>query len=218
MVDDEPGDSGTLDGWGLTLTIVNPLNALSADVGVSVSAPGVVFSGSNVTYSISISNSGPSTATGVTVTDPLPDGVHFESAVSSQGSYSLGDGVVTFNLGALSAGASASASLSLLPSQYGLLTNTITVASQETDLNPANNSAQSVTDVLGLSIRQAANGQYQLTVAGAPGQTYVIQSSPDLSSWTPVSTNTAEAGGPIVFPITPQSASRAFYRVLQPAP
>ncbi len=218
MVDDEPGDSGTLDGWGLTLTIVNPLNALSADVGVSASAPSVVLSGSNVTYSISISNSGPSTAAGVTVTDPLPDGVHFQSAVSSQGSYSLGDGVVTFNLGALSAGASASASLSLLPSQYGFLTNTMTVASQETDLNPANNSAQSVTDVLGLSIRQAANGQYQLTVAGAPGQTYVIQSSPDLSSWTPVSTNTAQAGGPIVFPITPQSASRAFYRVLQPAP
>ncbi len=218
VLDDKPGDSGLLNGWDLILTIVNPLNPVCSDVGLAASAPSVVLPGSNLTYSVSIFNRGPSTAAGVTLTDPLPDGVSFESALSSQGTYSLGDGLVTFNLGALSVGASATASLSVVPRHYGLLTNTLTVASQETDLNPANNSAQSVTAVLGLSIRPVLNGQYQLTVASAPGQTYVIQSSSDLSSWTPVSTNTAGAGSPIVFPVSPQSASHAFYRVVLAAP
>jgi uncharacterized repeat protein (TIGR01451 family) len=216
--DDTGADSGLLNGWGLTLTIVNPLNPVSADVGLTASAPTFVFLGSNLTYSITISNSGPSTATGVTLTDVLPDGVSFESAVSSQGSYSPGDGAVIFNLGTLGADAFATASLSLVPLQHGLLTNTVTVASQQTDFNLANNSAQSVTSVLGLNLRPVASGQYQLTVAGAPGQTYVIESSHDLSSWTPVSTNTAAADSLIVFPISPQSATRAFYRVVLAAP
>jgi uncharacterized repeat protein (TIGR01451 family) len=220
ILDDKPGDSGLLNGWGLILTIVDPLNPVCSDVGLTASAPSTVLPGSNLTYSISIFNRGPSTATGATLTDVLPGRVSLESAVSSQGSNSLTDGAVTFDLGTLSVGASATVSLSLMPPQSGLLTNTVTVASQQTDLNLANNSAQFVTAVLaaGLSILPVANGQYQLTVAGAPGQTYVIQSSHDLSSWTPISTNTAAAGSPIVFPISPQSASHAFYRVVLAAP
>jgi uncharacterized repeat protein (TIGR01451 family) len=217
---DDQGDSGLLNGWGLTFTIVNPLNPVCADVGLTASAPGTVLPGGNLTYSFTVFNRGPSTATGATLTDVLPDGASFESALSSQGSNSLGNGAVTFNLGTLAVGASATASLSLVSPQSGLLTNTATVASQQTDLNPANNSAQSVTTVLAvtLSIHPVANDQYQLTVAGVPGQTYVIQSSPDLSSWTPVSTNTAAAGAPIVLPISPQSASYAFYRAVLAAP
>jgi uncharacterized repeat protein (TIGR01451 family) len=218
ILDDKPGDSGFLNGWSLTLTTVNPLNPVCADVGVAVSAPGFVLPGSNLTYSISIFNRGPSTATATTLTDVLPEGVSFESALLSQGSYSVGEGVVTFNFGTLRVGATATASLSLVPQQYGLLTNTLNVASQQTDLNPANNSVQAVTAVLGLTIRPVSNGQYQLAVAGVPGQTYIIQSSPDLSSWTPVLTNTAGADTPILFPISPQSAGQAFYRVVLPAP
>jgi uncharacterized repeat protein (TIGR01451 family) len=216
---DDEGDSGLLTGWGLTLTTVNPLNPVCADVGVVASAPAFVSPGTNLTCSVTIFNRGPSAATATTLTDVLPGGVSFGSALSSQGAYSLADGVVTFNLGTLNVGASATASLSLMPMQYGLpLTNTFTVASQQTDLNPANNSAQTVTGTFGLAIGPAPNGQYQLTIGGAPGQTYVIQSSSDLSSWTPVSTNTAGTAGPIVFPINPQSASHAFYRVVLPAP
>ena len=215
--DDVAGDYGFLNGWDLTLTAVNPLNPLCADLGVAASAPGYAVPGSNLVYSLVISNRGPSTATAATLTDVLPGGVSFESALPSQGSYSVADGVVTLNLGILDAGATATASLSLIPERYGLLTNTVTVACQQTDLNPANNSAQTVTSVLGLAIQPAPDGQYQLTIAGQPGQTYVIESSPDLSSWIPVSTNTA-AGAPIVFLVSPQSASRAFYRILPVTP
>ncbi len=219
IFDDKPGDSGLLNGWGLTLTTVNPLNPVCSDLGVAVSAPTFVSPGSNLTCSITVFNRGPSAATAATLTDVLPGGVSFVSAASSQGASSLADGVVTFNLGALGVGASATASLSLMPQQYGLLlTNTFAVASQQTDLNPANDTAQTVTATFGLALRPALNGQYQLTVGGVPGQTYIIQSSPDLSSWTPVSTNTVGTQGPIIFPISPQSASHAFYRVVLAAP
>ena len=93
------------------------------------------------------------------------------------------------------------------PGDSGLLNGwglTLTV------VNPVN----PVTAVLGVSIHPISNGQFQLTVSGLPGQSYIIQSSSDLSSWTSVSTNTAAAGSPILFPINPQSASRAFYRVV----
>jgi uncharacterized repeat protein (TIGR01451 family) len=218
ILDDKPGDSGFLNGWGITLTTVNPLNPVCADLGVAASAPTSAVLGANLTYTMVVSNRGPSSATATTLTDVLPGGASLESAVSSQGGYSLTNGVVTFDLGALDAGAYATASLSLVPQRYGLLTNTVTVASLETDLNPADNSAESLTAILGLAIQPVLNGQYELTVAGVPGQTYVIQSSPDLSTWTPVLTNTAVAGSPIVFPISPQSASRAFYRVVLGTP
>ena len=71
-----------------------------------------------------------------------------------------------------------------------------------------------VTAVLGLDIRRSAPGQYLLTLAGAPGQTYIIQSSSNLSSWTPVSTNTAPADATLTLPINIQDASHAFYRAV----
>jgi uncharacterized repeat protein (TIGR01451 family) len=216
ILDDKPGDSGLLDGWGITLTTVTPLNPVCSDVSLSASAPAFALPGSNLTNSISVFNRGPSTATATTLTDILPAGVSFESALLSQGSYSLDGGVVTLSFGTLSVGATATASISFVPQQHGFLTNSLSVASDQTDLNPANNSAQTVTAVLGLTISPVANGQYQLAVEGAPGQTYVIESSPDLSTWTPVSTNTAGTSSPIVFPISPQSASHAFYRVVLP--
>ena len=218
ILDDKPGDSGLLGGWGLTLTIVNPLNAVSSDVGLAVTAPNFVPPGSNLTYSINIFNRGPANATGVTLTDVLLGGLGFGSAASSQGGYSYTNGVVTFNLGSLNAGAAATATLSLTPGHYGLLTNTLSVAADQADLNLDNNSVQSVTALLGLNISPVTNGQYQLALTGAPGQSYIIQSSTDLLSWTPVSTNTAVAGSPILFALSPHSASQCFYRAVLAAP
>src|SRR5262249_18420570 len=46
-----------------------------------------------ITYTITLSNAGPDTATNVTVQDTLPGGVSFVSATPSQGSYNAGTGV-----------------------------------------------------------------------------------------------------------------------------
>ena len=59
----------------------------SADLAIFKSdAPDPVTSGNSLTYSVRITNIGPSTVTSVTVTDSLPASVTFISATPSQGS------------------------------------------------------------------------------------------------------------------------------------
>ncbi len=61
---------------------------VSADLEVSKSvSPAVVAEGDTIDYTIAILNNGPSTTTGVLLTDTLPGGVTFSSANSSKGSY-----------------------------------------------------------------------------------------------------------------------------------
>jgi uncharacterized repeat protein (TIGR01451 family) len=60
--------------------------------------------GDTITYTISVNNSGPFTATGVTVGDALPAGVTFIAASASQGTYTQGVGTLgggVWNLGTL---------------------------------------------------------------------------------------------------------------------
>src|SRR5205807_3971260 len=65
-----------------------------ADLGVTkIAGSGSVTVGSNVTFTITASNLGPSNATGVVVTDLLPAGLTFVSAVTSQGTYTSATGV-----------------------------------------------------------------------------------------------------------------------------
>ena len=51
----------------------------SADLGVNEQGPAVAGPDTNVTYTITLSNSGPSTATNLTLTDPLPGNLEFVS-------------------------------------------------------------------------------------------------------------------------------------------
>ena len=51
--------------------------------------------GTTITFTITLTNAGPDTATGVAVTDLLPAGLTFVSATPSQGTYNPGDGAWT---------------------------------------------------------------------------------------------------------------------------
>ena len=63
--------------------------------------------GGPVSYTLTLVNSGPSPATGVTITDPLPTGLSFVSATPGQGSCGASGQTVTCHLGTLSAGGTA---------------------------------------------------------------------------------------------------------------
>jgi uncharacterized repeat protein (TIGR01451 family) len=111
-------------------------------------SPDPVTAGSNLTYTITITNNGPSTATGVTLTDTLPSSVAFVSAVPSQGSCSHTSGIVTCDLGTIKRYRKVTVSIVVIPTTAGTMANTASVSSNETDPNMNNNSATVTTSVL----------------------------------------------------------------------
>ncbi|MEZ6091142.1 MAG: hypothetical protein R3C05_24590 [Pirellulaceae bacterium] len=96
--------------------------------------------GQAVSFTVTVSNSGPNTATGVTVIDQLPTGITFGSAAPSQGTYNNQTGV--WNVGSLTNGGSATLQLSGTLETPGPKTNTAQIASSnqtDPDSTPNNN-------------------------------------------------------------------------------
>ena len=97
-------DPDTANNQASTTVDVQPLVDLDLDKVASNPTPSA---GGTVTYTLSLVNHGPSAATGVTVTDPLPSGLSFISSTASQGSCGASGQTVTCHLGTLGAGATA---------------------------------------------------------------------------------------------------------------
>jgi uncharacterized repeat protein (TIGR01451 family) len=133
------------------------------DLALSGKAPTSVTLGSNLTESFTVTNNGTAGATGVTLTDPLPAGVKF---VSATGGITPVNGVVTFSLGSLAAGASTSVTIVVTPTTAGAVSDTATVGMDQTDPTPADNSVTLPTTVT--PINSSAAPDLALS-AGAPG-------------------------------------------------
>ena len=64
-----------------------------------------------------------------------------------------------------------------------------------------------------MQINAAAGGQFTLTVAGPAGQTYAIEATPDLATWTTIATVTVDGSGALAFTDTnAANYSQRFYR------
>jgi uncharacterized repeat protein (TIGR01451 family) len=125
--------------------------AASADLSLTKAAtPTPVDAGAPLTYTLDVTNHGPSTAAAVRVTDPLPSGLTLTSATASRGTCAGGP-PIECNLGALANGEQivvtivATVSPSLNPSITPVLTNTAGVSSSTDDPDPLNNTASATT-------------------------------------------------------------------------
>lgn len=126
-----------------TLPVVTNVIA-SSDLSITkTDSPDPITVGQNLTYIINVSNNGPSTATGVTVTDTLPGTVTYVSATPSQGSCT-GSVTVNCTLGNMINGASATVTIVVTTTEAGTIYNTASVAGSETDPNTGNNTTLSV--------------------------------------------------------------------------
>jgi len=124
--------------------------ATSADIAITAlnDNPDPVYENDTLTYTIWVYNYGPDDATGVTVTDALPDGVSFVSANTSQGSCS-GTSSVICSLGTVIEGTSGQAriDISVTHNATCTLVNTAGVTSDVSDPYLYNNNMTSITAV-----------------------------------------------------------------------
>jgi len=112
-------------------------------------SPNPITVGTNLTYMLAVTNGGPSQATHVTITDTLPGLVTFVPGLSSSTCNLTGGVTVTCNIGSVSFNQTVIAIIVVSPTQeaHGRITNTATVSADQTDPNPANNSASETTTV-----------------------------------------------------------------------
>jgi uncharacterized repeat protein (TIGR01451 family) len=98
--------------------------------------------GANVTFTVTVANTGPDAATGVAVLDLLPAGTTFVSSTPSQGSYVNGTGVWT--VGTIANGANATLQIVASVNSVGAKTNSAQVSAADqtdSDSTPNNNVA-----------------------------------------------------------------------------
>jgi len=126
------------------LTTINPLADLSLGMTASTNS---VYAGSNVVYTIFITNQGPSTASGVVLTNPLPAGATLVSATTTLGVTNLSSGIVSFNLGTMASNAIATAVVTLKLSASGTITNIASITYAGADPDPSDNTASVSTAV-----------------------------------------------------------------------
>ncbi len=133
------------DGAGNTSEFsANLVNAApSADLVVTlIAAPEPVAAGGFLTYTITVSNNGPSNATNVVLTNTLPSTVSFIGATSSTGSITQSGSTVTATVGALASGATATITVTVVsPLTSGSITSSATATLTESDPNSANNTS-----------------------------------------------------------------------------
>lgn len=129
--DSTPGNNVLAEDDQDAITVTPQLIDLSLTKTINNASPNV---GQNVTYVLTLTNAGPSTATGVTVLDRLNAGVSLVSATATNGNYAAATGIWT--AGPIAAGAIARLTIIAQVIQVGTFINTAEVmTANQPDIN-----------------------------------------------------------------------------------
>ena len=131
----------------LTTTVTSPTDA---DLQVGLSAdPTIVQSGDYVTFSMGVVNQGPAEATGVILTNRLPNGFAYVASKSDPSCSTSGQ-TVTCPVGAVSNhGVTEPVQVTAQPSSLGTFTDTASVGAEQPDPDTTNNTAAATVTVVG---------------------------------------------------------------------
>ena len=144
--------------------------------------------GDAVTFTITVSNSGPADATGVEVTDLLPAGMTLTNSVPSQGSYSPTTGVWTVN--DLANGGFATLQLTGTVDTLGKKTNNATItAVDQRESSVANNDAMAMATPFAIDLSVVKSVSEMMPDVGEPF-TFTIQVTNNAVTNSPATTAT----------------------------
>jgi len=193
--------------WAVAAVSIQPSQA---NLSISVTGSSTRFP-ANVSYTITVNNAGPATATGVATTLNLPNGLTLVSATSSQGSGCSGTSTISCNLGSIAKDANATITITATPSAPGGYVLSAAVSSSSSDLNNANNSAT------GVSYSQFTSCATTTTTAGGnltgvintyyPGTSTAAAGSTSITLGTATGSSTAIATGDMVLIMQMQDAA-----------
>ena len=140
----------------------------SADLAVVLNAaPDPVIAGTQLTYTVTVSNAGPADAADVSVSLSIPTGASVvSSSVGGGGSCSGAGPVICSYAGPITPGVPRSATIvvDVAPSVLMALSSTATVSTSTVDTNPANDSSSATT-----AISAAADLSLEMTIVPADG-------------------------------------------------
>ena len=177
-----------------------------------------IFAGQNVTYTITVKNVGtPFGATGVVLTDVLPASMNFVSATTSQGSLVTppvgSNGTVTANLGSIASNATATVTITVSSTTAGVVVNSASATSAESDSNTANNTGSASTTVNSANLQKVLLAKQVLTggCENTTGNVYLTGPAGPGGVTVPLSSNVSGASVPAsVFIPEGQTVSPAF--------
>jgi uncharacterized repeat protein (TIGR01451 family) len=140
-----------------SLTQPQPPNTNVADISLSsADSPDGVVAGSDLTYTLTVTNNGPQAATGVVFSNSLSPQVRFVSVSSTQGTCKEADGTVVCKLGSIDTGNNATINLVVkpvedpvpFPTGGKVISDTAFAKANESDPNVNNNAATENTTIL----------------------------------------------------------------------
>jgi uncharacterized repeat protein (TIGR01451 family) len=165
-------------------------------VALSMSASPAILPVSNlVTFTVTVTNHGPSASSGVSVSNALPPSVVFVSAVAEQGTAMLSGSAVIWNVGSLTNNGHSQVLITVMPTVNGVIYNSARVSSATVDPNPDDDVAYAVAEVGPVSAPvmsgtvYGSGGVFQFDVSGSAGASYIVQTSTNLVDWLPAYTN-----------------------------
>jgi len=200
VVDSQGVDSGAIsNGWVLTLTSAN-LVGQSADVGIGMTvSTNLVAVGGNITFYVTVTNYGSSTASNVSVADSLPFNADYISNSVSMGTATLSAQELDWDLGTLLNGQGGVMAITLQASSAGDITDSAVVNTATPDNNPDDNSASVTASSIIVITQQVqllgayvggGSGGFNISGTNTLGVPLIIQASTNLVTWTGIFTNT----------------------------
>jgi len=206
---------------GTATSVSNFILDFTSDLAVSLTgSPNPVFVGSNLVYTIFITNSGPYAAPGVVLNDTLPASVNLQSAATTLGVLNTNGNPIIGALGTMGVSNSAIVTLTVSPQALGTITNSVSVASGYSDPNPLNNSAAVTTTFLPLpllAIQPYSADQVMVSWPAALNGYFSLQFTPGLGpndNWSNLTTPPIISGTQSIV-IDPDTAPSRFYRLKQ---